>query len=362
MNDRPRLGYRPALDGLRAVAIAAVIGCHYFHRPRAGYLGVDLFFVLSGFLITTLLLEEHQRSGRISLRAFYVRRARRLLPALFTLLAAFLLVEVAAMPFDHTLPHELSWVGLQAAVGAFYVSNFFAAWYPDLARLSHLWSLAMEEQFYLLWPLIVVFAVRRRVTPNRLLALLLITAAAVWLNRVSLWLAGAPVNRLYYTPDVVSDSLLIGCAAGVVYVHRIESIMRRMTQLAPLALAVVAGYLVLGPSRIPVHPTAAGWPLWKTVIALLSACCVIAAAQSVGLVTRVLSIPALVFVGRISYGLYLWHPFFVWVLNVPPLEALPLTFATATLSYYTVERAFLRRRPEPAPAGAVLTPARALTG
>src|SRR5438874_13257257 len=124
--DSTRLGYRPALDGVRAIAIAAVLGCHYFHYPRAGYLGVDLFFVLSGFLITTLLFEEHQRHGKVALRAFYVRRARRLLPALFTLLAAFVLVEAAAMPFDHSLPAALARIGLQVVVGAVYVANFVA--------------------------------------------------------------------------------------------------------------------------------------------------------------------------------------------------------------------------------------------
>src|SRR5436190_10898544 len=142
-----RLGRRPALDGLRGIAIALVVGFHAFNWPRAGTLGVDLFFVLSGFLITTLLLEERNRTGKIDIAAFYTRRARRLLPALLVMLLPFLflgLVSAAAGSFRRPL-----FVGLGAA--ATYTSNIVVMHDQSAvpAGLVHLWSLAAEEQFYL---------------------------------------------------------------------------------------------------------------------------------------------------------------------------------------------------------------------
>src|SRR5919198_6163322 len=143
-----RLGHRPALDGIRGVAIAAVVAQHAFGIPTAGYLGVDLFFVLSGFLITTLLLEEHAESGAISLRAFYRRRALRLLPALFVAISVLLLVELvlAATGRGH-LRREAT----GALFGVAYVTDFARVYSSRVHAhtLDHLWSLAVEEQFYI---------------------------------------------------------------------------------------------------------------------------------------------------------------------------------------------------------------------
>src|SRR5438093_1585780 len=160
MREARRLGYRPALDGVRGIAIAIVVAFHAFGWPAAGTLGVDLFFVLSGFLITTLLLEEHARSGRIGIRAFYLRRARRLLPALFALLVPFLLIALAAVVFRGSSPSAL-FLGLGAALT--YTSNIVVAADPSAvpAALIHLWSLGAEEQFYIVWPLLLVVLMRR---------------------------------------------------------------------------------------------------------------------------------------------------------------------------------------------------------
>src|SRR6266571_4765617 len=135
MSGSPRLGYRPALDGVRGLAIAIVVAYHGFGWPGEGTLGVDLFFVLSGFLITTLLLEEHERMGAISIRAFYRRRARRLLPALFIMLAPFFVLAAVSASFQSRLM-----VGLGAALT--YTSNIVGATAPSAvpAALIHLWS------------------------------------------------------------------------------------------------------------------------------------------------------------------------------------------------------------------------------
>jgi peptidoglycan/LPS O-acetylase OafA/YrhL len=359
-----RLGYAPTLDGVRALAIGGVIGFHYFDQPRAGYLGVDIFFVLSGFLITTLLLREHQDAGRVDLRAFFVRRARRLLPALLVVLSLMLWVAIVGSVESRSLQPLAD--GLeQFVIGVFYVANYVAAWASSALQMQVLWSLAMEEQFYLVWPLILLIVLRKRVRPMTLFVGLLAAVAAVWGFRLILWLHGAGVAHLYYTPEVASDSILLGCAAAVAYVHGFR-VLGWMRPFTGIALVAVALYLVLGPSRLPAEVSAVGWPLWKTPFSILVAVAICGTVQSASRIARVLSLPPLVFTGRISYGLYLWHTIFLSAFA--PLIALPLTFATAATSYHFVERRFLSRTsrgggqsrvvaPVAAPAGSRAIPA-----
>src|SRR5262245_4168116 len=206
-----KLGYRPALDGLRGIAIALVVGFHAFRWPANGALGVDLFFVLSGFLITTLLLEEHRSFGRIGLRRFYVRRVRRLYPALLLLLLALVAVTLAAGGF----PSLDSPPAIGVASALTYTANVVVAASPSHvpAGMVHLWSLAAEEQFYVVWPLLIVLLLRwrsMRLLATSLVVLLLLAIA----YRLRLALAGASIGRLYYGPDTHADSLLVGCAVG----------------------------------------------------------------------------------------------------------------------------------------------------
>ena len=346
-----RLGYKPALDGVRALAILPVIGVHYYSWPRGGWLGVEVFFVLSGFLITTLLLEEHGRTGTVDLRAFFARRARRLLPALFAMLAVYLMISAIAAAALGS-PSALRFGIVQVVIGASYVGNFVSAWIPGSVHIGHLWSLALEEQFYVLWPPLLLVLLRRRVRPSRLFAGLLVVSAAVAAFRIGLWFAGAGLAHLGGTPDVSSDSILIGCAAGVAYVHQFP-LVGWARRLGTPALLLTLGYLLFGPNRLAVDVSAWGWPLWKTIFAVVVAAAVSAAATSG---SRLLSFPPLVFIGRISYGLYLWHLPIVFVIPDPAV-ALPVTFAVATSSYYLLERRFLRRRapvvPNPIPAPAL---------
>ena len=157
---QPRIAYQPALDGLRALAVAGVIAYHLgYPSARGGFLGVDAFFVLSGFLISSLLLAERSDTGHVSLRGFWTRRARRLLPALFVMLTAVCLYAAVAVP-----DIQLGTLRGDAFAAIFYVSNWHAisagqSYFSLFAAplpLTHLWSLAIEEQFYLAWPLIVL--------------------------------------------------------------------------------------------------------------------------------------------------------------------------------------------------------------
>jgi peptidoglycan/LPS O-acetylase OafA/YrhL len=339
-----RFGYRPALDGVRGIAIAIVVSFHAFGWPREGTLGVDLFFVLSGFLITLILLKEHSESGAIRIRAFYYRRARRLLPALFTMLAPFMVIAaVTASPLV---------VGLAACLT--YTSNILIAADPSqpyLPGLIHMWSLAAEEQFYIIWPLLLLLFLRIGGARTAARALIVLLAVAI-IYRLVLLLQGASIARLYYGPDTHADSLLIGCLAGYFYAFRrlpriISSPRAREWSIAgALVLIIVAAvFLADIPPRL-----AYGTQLVPTLFALVAGVFVTCAALGGSVVARALSLRPLVFLGRISYSLYLWHlPLLVLVFGgrdggLRSIAAVTAAVAVAAASRHFIELPFLTRR------------------
>jgi len=335
-----RLPHVPALDGLRGLAVIGVLAFHLGHL-RGGYLGVDLFFVLSGFLITSLLLAEWRQTGRIDLRAFWARRARRLLPAVLVLLVAVALYA-ATGPADlaaralrgdalATLGYVANWHALTADRSYW---ELFAA--PSL--LAHTWSLAIEEQLYIVWPLVVAAALRggRRV----LLPVTLVLGAASALAMVVLHGAGDDTARVYYGTDTRAAAVLAGAALAL-WSGRPDRRPGRATQAIGW-LAVVG----LGVAWSTVPGTADH--LYEGGLALCSvaAALVIAAATQPGALARALSVRPLRRLGIISYGVYLWHwPLFVvmtpdrtglsgWPLLVAKLLA---TLAVAEVSFRLVE-------------------------
>jgi peptidoglycan/LPS O-acetylase OafA/YrhL len=240
-----RLNHTPALDGLRGLAILAVV---LFHSSwvSAGYMGVDVFFVLSGFLITCLLLQEWEDHGKIDIAAFYWRRALRLAPALIALILICSAYETLYPACGSSLP---LWSR------ALYAISYFSNWLwalggpvtaSPLCSFYALWSLAIEEQFYLIWPLTLVGLLRRSIS-KRTLAFA-ICGVIVSLNafRLYLWSSGAPYWRIYAGSDTHADPILIGCllALGVFTLPR--SYWRKIRSLVlccgPLALA---GVLIL---------------------------------------------------------------------------------------------------------------------
>src|SRR5262245_14922290 len=216
-----RLGHRPELDGVRGLAIILVVAGHCLGRyegwAQRGGLGGDLFFVLSGFLITTLLVEEWHRNSSLNLREFYVRRGRRLLPALVALVGVFAVLSLLA------LPARAPETGLEAVLRVSYVANFFIAFTENGVGVGfdHLWSLAQEEQFYLLWPPLLFVLLRRGVSPKRLLLLLGVVILAVNLQRFAVIAAGGERHRIWFAPDTHSDAIVIGCAAALVWKYRL---------------------------------------------------------------------------------------------------------------------------------------------
>jgi peptidoglycan/LPS O-acetylase OafA/YrhL len=293
-----------ALDGLRGTAVAAVVVNHL--RPNAlpgGWLGVDIFFVLSGYLITTLLLREHGGRGRLDLGHFYSRRARRLLPALFLLLGAVAIVARFS-------PEEPGFSGLRddgfAALG--YVANwrfvatgasYFDAFAPS--PLRHLWSLAVEEQFYLLWPLVLIVVLRKHgARAVGITAVSLAAASAVAM--AVLYESGASVSRIYFGTDTHVHSVLIGCALAA-----IGPAQRQWRGAGVAALAAVAGIAFAFLRLSGTSPVAYRGGI--VAVSLLTAVVIAAAAtpSGAGAVGRAFSWKPLCALGLISYGVYLWH-------------------------------------------------------
>jgi peptidoglycan/LPS O-acetylase OafA/YrhL len=328
-----RLGYRPALNGLRGVAVSLVMVAHLAPTTliSAGAVGVLMFFTLSGFLITTLLIEEREASGRIDLPQFYKRRALRLLPALIVLLTVLLALDAV--------------VGSQAGYGRpalftlFYVGNWAIIQGVDFHHINHTWSLSIEEHFYLLWPLTMVLVLRYR-DKHALLWVAIAGAAASWAWRVVQWSSEASFPRIIYGTDTRLDGLLIGCLLAIVGYQRI----RRIPSLLILAAvaAVVSPMLV----RTNAFHFVVGYAAVGLGTAVVIAACLVG--QRIG---PVLETRPLVWIGAISYGLYLWHlPVYGAVFKfggafpypVQAVIAVGLSLAAAALSYRLVEKRFLR--------------------
>jgi peptidoglycan/LPS O-acetylase OafA/YrhL len=328
-----RLGYVPALDGLRGIAIALVIAGHFFGYPPGGLVGVDLFFVLSGFLITSLILEEHTNRGGVSVRAFYARRARRLLPALFVMLVVY--VVVVGLTGHDAL--------LTAALGGLYFGNVVQAWNLAPVRQSallHLWSLAEEEQFYLLWPWLLLLVLRFRHSLRYLAGLLGVLLA----YKIALVLTTNPSwVRLYYGPDTHAEGLGFGALLALVRAR--NGRLNAPEWVGKIGVAALACGAIVG--RLSVGWVAFGLPLFEVGLVLLLAAAVSDTALAKGLQQR-----PLVGLGRISYSLYLWHaPVWFAVAAVVPLPRWPLgalalvgALACAIASYRFVEQPFRRRR------------------
>ncbi len=346
-----RLRHLPALDGLRAVAVVAVILYHGgVSWLPGGFLGVDLFFVLSGFLITTLLVREREEIGRIDLRRFWIRRFRRLIPALLlVLLAVAAYAHFAAAPATR---QALRWDGL-ASLG--YVANWrfvftkqsYFASFAAPSPLKHMWSLAVEEQWYLFWPLL--FGGLMTWCRGRISAVLGVVIAMAFgsalVMRLVLPAVGDP-SRAYYGTDTRAQTLLIGAALALA-MHRRP--IRSERGRALVQVGGLVGLVVVAAMFLAVHDTDS-WMYRNGGFALLAvagALTILAASHpTAGLAKRLLRPAPLRFVGRISYGLYLWH----WPVNVyvsPDRFGLQglglftcrvaLTFAVALLSYHLLE-------------------------
>jgi peptidoglycan/LPS O-acetylase OafA/YrhL len=346
-----RLGYRPALDGVRALAVLAVVAVHvtYLLIPEwagrwvpGGFLGVDVFFVLSGFLITTLLLEEHRAGGAISVPAFYARRAFRLLPAVGALLAVHSLLAIATHA-DLGLEARTT-----AAVGLYSLNWVEATGGAVAAGLSHLWSLSVEEQFYFVWPVVLIFALRRS-RPTRLIVGVAI-AGILWATgeRAWLWIHGAGWETIYVRTDARVDELLMGVLLAVGF-HQGWRLPHRWRHLGTAGLVVLAVCVARVPRESRWLFVGGGF----TVVGLASVLLIASLLNADVPLSRAFTWRPAVRLGRASYSLYLWHaPIFIAVASHfaarPAAERLFVGLVgagTATsASYLFVEQPIARMR------------------
>jgi peptidoglycan/LPS O-acetylase OafA/YrhL len=338
--ERARLAYQPALDGVRAIAVGAVV---LFHGtgPRliGGYVGVDVFFVLSGYLITTLLIREKRSTDRISLAGFWERRVRRLAPAL---LAVSVVVLIAFGLDEDARLREETLVGVPTAI-AYLTAWVIAFGWWEVGWMAPTWSLSVEETFYALFPLGVVAMARR--VGIRWVYVATGVAVAYYLAAGNLW--GWSTDRIYHGPDTRAQQLLIGCTLAVILDRA-----RRDPPIWVTRLAAATATLVLVAWSVAIDWTApATIRGGQTLIAVCAAAIIwFVMTAPTGRAGRVLASTALVWIGRRSYTLYLIHyPLFGLIVVPGPTwitfaVVIGLSVAYAGASYSLIERRFLASR------------------
>jgi peptidoglycan/LPS O-acetylase OafA/YrhL len=305
---QPRLA---GLDALRALAVLLVIVNHLGPDRIGpvlvfdGSVGVELFFVISGFLITWLLLGEQERTGRIALGAFYQRRVARLLPASL----AYVLAGMALLALRG---QEIPWGAVVSTV--FYGTNYYQAFTGAASHyLSHCWSLAVEEQFYLVWPFLLAALLRRGHSPRRAL---MVSIPLVWLYKAVLIFGfGVGEVYLYRALETRMDQLAAGCLLAVMlkmprWRRHFEHLARLRWPLPALVVALLLSMSLLHETSQIAHKQLYGFALETGLLCALLPLVLIEATGH-GKTAALLNARALVLIGQISYGMYLYHPFIV---------------------------------------------------
>ena len=359
--EKPSFGYKPALDGLRAIAVMSVVAYHFGAGwLQGGFLGVDMFFVLSGYLITSLLLIEWAGSGTIHFGGFWARRARRLLPALFLVLVVVALWGRVVLGSDQW--HELRWDGVWSL---FYAANwrfvvagtsYFSA---EPSMLRHMWSLAIEEQFYLVWPLVVFGALWLGKGKHALLTGICVVGAAASVA-IMQWKfePGQDPSRVYYGTDARASQLLVGALLAILLVHWMPRARasRLAVQIVGTVGAVVVLFLFWAGRDQNDFLYRGGFILFA--VAVTAVITAIVQPVTANPMKALLCVTPIRWIGQVSYGVYLWHwPVWValsrsrlegWGWNISgwrlSIVQLAVTFGIAALSYYFVEVPIRHRR------------------
>lgn len=347
-----QIKYRPEIDGLRTIAVLAVIIYHAQfimggeHFLKGGFLGVDVFFVISGFLITSIIMKELHVDGKFSFLGFYERRARRILPAL-------LLVIIAAFPFAWylLLPSQLIDFSKSILSTLFFGSNFY--WFDSLAEYDaesallkpflHTWSLAVEEQYYIIFPIILIVIYRwfKRYT------VVLLTAGLLLSFGLSDYVTSKDQSLSFYMLPTRFWELLAGSLlANILYFHPQKENDAFLNKTMPLLGLYLIGYSIFAVDFDSNHPG------YVTLLPVLGTVLIIWFANDKDLVTKVLSSRFFVGVGLISYSLYLWHyPIFAFGRIIDPsptwhdkAQWIILTFLFSVVTYFLVEKPYRNRQ------------------
>jgi peptidoglycan/LPS O-acetylase OafA/YrhL len=344
---RRPLRYRPHLDGLRTIAVYAVLAFHAGLGGFAGgFIGVDVFFVLSGFLVTSILIRDLAASSHVDYRRFYAGRVRRILPAaIITLCVSAIAYAVVATPsemldvvggFRASCLYVANWFFIRQS------TNYFAS-NVNASPVLHFWSLAVEEQFYLLWPLLLggLYAATARARRWRWWLLRGLVAAAVVASAVEAWrIAGSNLERAYYGTDTRAYQLLAGALLALTP-QLMHASARAKRALPALMTVLLAGLVVVASSALDIGPITRG--LFATGLAALLIVALEASGE--GFVKKLLSSGPAAYLGRLSYGIYLWHwPVIVIAVHgrhIAPAALFVMTCAISTglaaLSFHFVE-------------------------
>lgn len=341
MSDKFKLIYYPQLDGLRGIAILIVL---FFHAKfpffSGGYIGVDIFFVLSGFLITSLLIQEFIKNGTIDFKKFYIRRFKRLFPALFF----FILIYSILSYF--ILNKSLNLIFLESTIALTYTSNLFQAFQiHDLTLINHTWSLSIEEQFYLLWPILLFILLKFRFKINNIFVSIILISIFVFLWRNYLIIVESPpFIRLYTGFDTRLDSLMLGCAMSIFINYFKKDILNNIILNCILITCISYFiYIISQMSWLDIRMFTLHFYLVSISSSLFIYCILISKNK---IVSTIIKNKYLVEIGKISYGLYLWHyPIFrilrqehspIFVLLVGGI----ISVLIALISYHFVEKKF----------------------
>ena len=349
--------YLPSIDSLRALAVLAVIIYHVdVNYLPGGFLGVDLFFVLSGYLISSLIIKEFRKTGTVNLYNFYIRRARRLLPAVYFMITVGLVVMVL---FNEVLLRKSH---LDAIFGYIYSSNWWYIFHKldyfdsfgAQSPFKHLWSLAIEEQFYMIFPLLFLLVNRKKKSKDGtyklnknflyvVLGLILVSLIAhILLFDIN------NISRIYFGTDTRAFSLLVGVVGAILY--PMERLHAKVTPQQNMLYSVVSLVSIATLITVMIYTSEYNTLLYRggfLLVAILGLIVIISSGKQHTLMSRLLSFKPVVFIGKISYSLYLWH-FPVLVLTTPVSEIgnpniffvilrIVLTFAVAIVSYVFVE-------------------------
>ena len=349
--------YLPSIDSLRAIAVIAVIIYHIdANYLPGGFLGVDLFFVLSGYLISSLIIKEYKSTGTVNLYNFYVRRARRLLPAVYFMITVVLIIITL---FNGVL---LKKSYLDALFGYIYSSNWWYIFHKldyfdsfgSQSPFKHLWSLAIEEQFYMFFPLIFLIFNRKSKSNNGnsklnknfiyvVLSLILVSLIAhILLFDIN------NINRIYFGTDTRAFSLLVGVVGAILY--PMDRLSERTTKKDNMIYSIVSLVSILVLIGIMINTSEYNTWLYRggfLLVAIIGLIIIISSGRQYTFMSKLLSFKPFVFIGKISYSLYLWH-FPILVLTTPVSEIgnpnlfyvtlrIVLIFLVATGSYMFVE-------------------------
>ena len=322
------LGYIASLDGLRAIAVLLVMLIHAnFKLGVNGGVGVSVFFALSGFLITTLLLEEYNKNGVISFKGFYIRRTMRLFPPLYVMLG---FVLIYAYFFRSGTDQQIIFQDIISS--ALYVYNiaWYWGWCAKEILLYHTWSLGVEEQFYLLWPLILYFFIRKNKIKILQVVLLLFILSTFILKTAD--------HFPYLAGSIIKESIFLGCATALL---RWTGLFKSVSTFLSFLFLIIILTIGIMPYKFT------STEMVFNFCSILSCLIILHLAENrESIVSKILSNKSMVFIGKISYSLYLWHlpvfRVFAYHSTLPPLVSFVgkfiLSFILAITSWYTIEK------------------------